>query len=323
MKNRTKSLTKDVLVLLPAHNEELTISSTVHQIRKYRPDVEIILIDNASVDSTPQVAKSLGLTVLNEPRRGKGFAVQRGFDYASSKDCLAVALMDADATYGAEKLIDALDLVLTNMADMVVGSRVATEQKSIDSATLAHYRFGHQIGNRFFSWVGRVLLPSGIEDVLSGWRVMSRAFVSSFPGGSRGFEIEAQLNSHAYELNSAVANIPVAYYSRPKGSNSKLNTYSDGWRILRTTLKNFRRNRPLLAFSILSLPWLLTTFWLMYLPFKTYLETGLVPYLPRLVAGIGTFLIASLLWVSGMLLERIREIRIQLILGKYHALKGS
>jgi hypothetical protein len=110
----------------------------------------------------------------------------------------------------------------------------------------------------------------------------------------------------------------ISYYPRPEGSDSKLNTYQDGYRILKTTLKNFRNDRPLVAFSTLATPWLIATGILVYLPFKTYVETGLVPYLPRLVAGVGTFLIASLLWSSGLILERIKDIKVQFTLSRYH-----
>jgi len=311
-----------IVVVLPAFNEELTVSSTISEVRQHLPTATIVVVDNGSTDGTQQVALEQEAMVISEHRRGKGFAVQHGFDFASSLEAEVIILMDADFTYGVDQLSPAIELVLQNRVDMVVGTRVP-RQRSGEADMRDHFRFGHRLGNRFFTQVAKLLLPAGIDDVLSGWRVMSRPFVQSFPGGSKGFEIEAQLNSHAYSLNALVNNINIDYYARPNGSSSKLNTFQDGFRILRTTMRNFRSERPSVAFSLLALPWFIATLVLCYLPFKTYLETGLVPYLPRLVAGVGTFLIASLLWSSGIVLERIKEVKTQITLAKYHGARAA
>jgi glycosyltransferase involved in cell wall biosynthesis len=304
------------VVLLPAFNEELTVASTIQEIRTRAPNSLIVVIDNNSSDDTKKVALEQGAIVIEERRRGKGFAVQLGFDFALSSDFDVIILMDADATYGADQILPAIDMVTGDGVDMVVGKRVP-RKRSDESDEGSHFRFGHKLGNKLFTQIAKLLLPAGIDDVLSGWRVMSRPFVQSFPGGSKGFEIEAQLNSHAFSLRSLVRNVEVDYFARPSGSSSKLNTYQDGLRILRTTMKNFRGERPFMAFSILALPWLVATVALCYLPFRTYLDTGLVPYLPRLVAGVGTFLIACLLWSAGIVLERIKEMKVQISLAKY------
>jgi len=304
------------VVLLPAFNEELTIVSTIQDIRHHVPTAHIVVIDNDSTDKTREIALTQGATVIQEHRRGKGFAVQLGFDFALSSDCSVIVLLDADATYGAEQIPSAIDMVSRDGVDMVVGTRIPRRRPG-DHDNGEHFRFGHRLGNRLFTQIAKLLLPAGIDDVLSGWRVMSRPFIRSFPGGSKGFEIEAQLNSHAFSLRSLVRNVEVDYFARPSGSSSKLNTYQDGLRILRTTLKNFRGERPFMAFSVLSLPWLTATLALCYLPIRTYLETGLVPYLPRLVAGVGTFLIAGLLWSAGITLERIKELKVQIRFAKY------
>jgi len=316
-KNRAK-----IVVILPAFNEELTISATISEVRHQLPTATIVVVDNSSTDKTHQVALEQSALVVTEHRRGKGYAVERGFEVASSMSADAIVLMDADFTYGVSAIGPAIELVTENGVDMVVGTRMP-RQRSHENNEGEHFRFGHRIGNRFFTQIAKLLLPAGIDDVLSGWRVMSAPFVQSFPGGSKGFEIEAQLNSHAYSLKALVRNIEVDYFARPKGSSSKLNTYQDGLRILRTTLRNFRSERPFVAFSLLSTPWLVATLGLCYLPLKTYLETGLVPYLPRLVAGVGTFLIACLLWSSGIVLERIKEIKIQITLARYHAVRSA
>lgn len=310
-----------VMVLLPAYNEEVTITSTVKNIQKRIPQASIVVIDNASRDRTSEIARELGTIVLHEPRQGKGYAVQRGFDYAISQDVECVFLTDADDTYGLENLESAISAVCNLGIDMVVGTReISTGGHLTDrQERQSDFRRGHKLGNKVFVFLNRFLLGGKIDDVLSGWRVFSRRFIASFPGGSRGFEIEAQLNSHAAAIDASILNMSVSYQGRPIGSSSKLNTYGDGYRILRATLRSFKNDRPLIAFSSLALPWLLATVYLVYLPFKTYFEIGLVPNLPRLVAGVGTFLIAGLLWATGMILERVRQIRVTLLLQRYHS----
>jgi glycosyltransferase involved in cell wall biosynthesis len=310
-----------VAVLLPAHNEEKTIASTIKSFREVIPKATIVVIDNACTDKTGEIARSMDAVVLFEPRQGKGYAVQCGFDYFLQNEFDCCLLVDADDTYGLENLNESLEQVLDRGVDMVIGNRtsapLAANQEN--SGRSAHYRRGHRIGNQAFVLLSRILLGTKIDDVLSGWRLLSRRFVASFPGGSKGFEIEAQLNSHAASINASIRNVDVSYRGRPMGSHSKLNTYRDGFRILRTTFRSFKNDRPFVAFSILAIIWLIVTLWLVYLPFKTYFEDGNVPNLPRLVTGIGTFLIASLLWVAGMILERVRQTRVTLLLQRYHS----
>lgn len=308
------------MVILPAFNEEKTISLTIQRIKESLPKAVIVVIDNASTDSTRVIASAAKVTVLHEPRQGKGFAAQRGFDYAIANGAKTIALIDADDTYGVEEFHQAIQLVSTEGFDMVTGVRVPSERENkLDQKAQPHFRFGHKAGNRLFISLSNFLLPTGIRDVFSGWRVMSQRFVASFPGDAKGFEIEAQLNSHAYSVNAAVTNINVQYFPRPLGSSSKLNTYRDGYRILRTTLRNFRNDRPVFAFSLLAVPWTIATIYFLYLPLSSYFDKGLVPYLPRFIAAIGTFLIAALLWISGVLLERMRQIRVTETLRIFHA----
>ncbi len=310
-----------VIVLLPAYNEEVTITSTVKNIQKKLPEAKIVVIDNASNDKTNEIAAKLGVVVLYEPRQGKGYAVQKGFDYAGTQGADCCFLTDADDTYGLENLELAISEVCDRGVDMVIGTREITndiESHPKEDRQL-NFRRGHKAGNKVFVLLNRLLLGGKIDDVLSGWRVLSRRFVASFPGGSKGFEIEAQLNSHAAAIDASILNVKVGYQGRPLGSSSKLNTYGDGFRILRSTLRSFKNDRPLIAFSGLAIPWVLATVYLVYLPFKTYFEIGLVPNLPRLVAGVGTFLIAGLLWTTGMILERVRQMRVTLLLQTYHS----
>lgn len=301
----------EIAVVLPAFNEEVTLERTIKKLKKVVPTATVIVVDNASTDKTSHVAHKMRVNVIHEPRRGKGFAVQRGFDFALNSGASKIVLLDADDTYGVERIPEALKLITEKGFDLITGTRVPTTRvDEANAAELKHFRFGHEFGNRFFEKMNQILLPAGIKDVLSGWRVMSRRFVASFPGEAKGFEIEAQLNSHAFNMNAATENVEVDYFPRPLGSNSKLHTYRDGMKILRVTLKNFRNHRPLFAFSLLAFPWALLTIYFVYLPVSVYFERGVVPYLPRLIAGVGTFIVAALLWNSGMILERIRQVRI-------------
>lgn len=309
-----------IMVLLPAYNEEVTISITIRKIKEALPNASIVVVDNGSSDETFLRAKDAGVTVIREKRQGKGYAVQLGFDYFIKHKFDCCFLVDADDTYGLDNITQAIQSIFEDGIDMVVGTRVVDHSDHEErNVRQIQFRPGHQIGNRAFVFLQKSLLGGNIEDVLSGWRVMSRRFIASFPGGSKGFEIESQLNSHAVAIDALVSNTSVRYQGRPDGSHSKLNTYTDGYRILKSTLRSFKEDRPLLAFSMLSIPWISATTWLVYLPFKTYLEIGLVPNLPRLVTGVGTFLIAALLWVTGMIIERVRQIRITVLLHRYHS----
>ena len=169
---------------------------------------------------------------------------------------------------------------------------------------------GHVLGNKVLSAIGRTLHPAGVADTLSGWRVFSPRFLQSFPGGSTGFEVEAELNAHAYLMNSAVLNVEVSYRGRAEGSSSKLNTYQDGFRILRTSMRFFRNDRPQLAFSLFAIPWLITSTYFIYRAVAGYVKSGLVSQFPSLIAGVGAFVISSLLFVTGMILERIKHVRV-------------
>lgn len=297
----------DVLVFLPCLNEGLSISATIKSILTILPAAEILVIDNGSTDNAVSEALRCGVSVIHEPRRGKGFAVGAGIERIR-KSTRAVFMVDADDTYGLENLGLAIDQVVSKGYDMVVGNR------NLDTLYINHrgeaFRKGHRFGNRLFTWLARLLYPAGIKDTLSGWRVMSPKFLMSFPGGLSGFEIESELNAHAHLMGSPVMNVDVSYRGRPKGSISKLNTYRDGIRILLMAFRTFRSDRPQLAFGIFSSPWLIFSIYFNYRAISGYIETGLVPQFPSLMAGVGAFLVFSLLLIAGVILERIKQLRV-------------
>lgn len=296
---------RSLLVLLPTLDESLSISATVNSIRAAASDCDIVVIDNGSTDDTVKIAESLGVRVIHEPNRGKGYAIRKGLSQLEEKH-KAVFMVDADDTYSCESIGHAFDLVTLEGYDMVVGNRVVSLMRE---ERTPEFKRGHKFGNLTFTILGNLIHSVGIKDSLSGWRMMSTGFAKSFAGGASGFEIEAELNGHADLLKCAIANIEVSYRGRPTGSSSKLNTYKDGFKILRRNIQIFKNDQPFKAFSILWFPVLLISIYFTQRAVKGYLLTGLVEQLPSFIAGVSGLSIAGLLWVTGMNLERSKQIR--------------
>jgi glycosyltransferase involved in cell wall biosynthesis len=299
----------DVVILIPCHNEEKTIVTTLEEIKRIIPDGHLIVIDNLSDDETANLARSAGATVIAEPQQGKGFAIRKAISQIDPT-YRVIFMVDGDATYSIQNFWEAYNLVTQDGFDMVVGKRVTAI--SNDDSRANEFRFGHRVGNTLLSKTFSSLFGAKHFDSLSGWRVMSPGFTKSFFGGASGFELEAELNSHSYLLQAAVCEIPIEYRGRVAGSASKLNTYRDGIRILRMYLALFRAERPLRAYSFLGIPWLLFSIVLITHVVRVYFENGTVPNFPSLIAGVGAFIVASLLWVTGMILEKVRLARVSM-----------
>lgn len=290
-------------VLIPCHNEELTIEKTISRIRNHLPDCRILVIDNASTDQTPLLAKKLHVDTVYESTLGKGFAVRRGF-LNIDLDCKYIFIIDGDDTYDCNNFSAGLEMLKKNSLDMVVGHR--NPKKNAREHRHQNYRKGHSLGNKTLSLLYRVLFGVQLKDSLSGWRIMSRPFVDSFNGGASKFEIEAELNVHAYSLRSAIGEIPVDYYGRPLNSFSKLKTFKDGWAIMKKNLTLFRRERPSVAYFLFSLPSFIVATILIIKVLTTYIQTTLVPQFPSLITSMAFYTIASNLWVTGMILEKVQ-----------------
>ena len=300
-------------MILPCLNEELAIGPTIEAIREIAPTARILVVDNGSSDRTVEIAAALGADVLHEPKKGKGFAFRRGISNLD-RDCKYVFMVDGDDTYEVKNIHKGIDFIDRGY-DMVVGVREEAVDQETDRSL--HYRRGHKSGNQLLTLAYRKLFGITLSDTLSGWRLMSRGYVDSFSGGATGFEIEAELNVHAYTLTAAVIEIPIAYKGRPEGSYSKLNTFKDGWAILRRNLALYKSERPAVAYSLLASPWLLISLVLGVRVGRTYLETQLVPQFPSLIVGITTFIVAGNLWVTGMILEHVRLNRVQIARNLY------
>jgi len=294
--------TPRVAVLLPCYNEAAAIGQTVADFRAALPEATIYVYDNNSTDKTVEVAAAAGAIVRTERMQGKGNVVRRMFADVEADIYL---MADGDATYEAAAAPALIDLLVSDQLDMVVGAR----KSEVDAA----YRRGHRLGNAMLTGMLAWLFGRSFTDILSGYRVFSRRFVKSFPVLSEGFEIETEISVHALELRMPVAERVTAYAARPEGSESKLSTYRDGWRILRTILTLFRIEKPLAFFGIIGAALALIAIAISIPLFLTFFETGLVPRLPTAVLAMGIMLLAFLNGFCGLILDTVvrgrREMR--------------
>jgi glycosyltransferase involved in cell wall biosynthesis len=291
-----------IAVMLPCYNEEAAIAQTIAGFREALPDALIFVYDNNSRDRTREIARAAGAIVRSEPIQGKGAVVRRMF---ADIDADVYVMADGDATYDATAAPKLVARLLDERLDMVVGSRIA-------EADLA-YRRGHRFGNALLTGMLGRLFGRSFGDILSGYRVFSRRFVKSFPALSAGFEIETEISVHALELRMPSTEVETPYYARPEGSASKLSTYRDGWRILRTIMTLYRIERPILYFGGIS-AFLLAIAIALSVPLAiTYLQTGLVPRLPTAVLATGLVILAALSGFAGLILDTVvhgrREMR--------------
>lgn len=297
-----KSVSPRVAVLLPCYNEEAAIAQTIADFRAALPEAAIYVYDNNSKDRTVEVASAAGAIVRSEKMQGKGHVVRRMF---ADIDADIYVMADGDATYEAAAAPELVAKLVDENLDMVVGAR--------KSEVEAAYRRGHRFGNAMLTGMLTWIFGRSFTDILSGYRIFSRRFVKSFPVLSSGFEIETEISVHALELRMPVAEKVTAYAARPEGSESKLNTYRDGFRILNTIMTLFRYERPLLFFGFIGFALALMAVILAVPLLFTYLETGLVPRFPTAILSTGLMILAALNGMCGLILDTVvrgrREVR--------------
>lgn len=288
-----------VAVLIPCYNEALTIGKVVCDFKAILPsDSTIYVYDNNSTDSTAEIAEAAGAVVRHEYQQGKGNVIRRMF---REIDAECYIMVDGDDTYPAEYAPEMIGKVLNQKVDMVVGDRLSSTYFEENKRPF------HNMGNSLVRKCINVLFKSDIKDIMTGYRAFSYQFVKSFPVLSKGFEIETEMSIHAVDKNMQMANVIIDYRDRPEGSESKLNTVSDGVRVLKTIGKLFRNYKPLLFFGVFAviLTILAAAF---FIPvFIKYLNTGQVPNLPTLLVCGFTVIAAIQSFFSGMILETINQ----------------
>lgn len=287
-----------IAVLIPCYNESRTIEKVVTDWKNALPEATIYVYDNNSSDNTAEIAKAAGAVVRFEHMQGKGNVIRRMF---REIDAEVYLMVDGDDTYPAEYGSKMASEVLEGNADMVVGDRLSstyfTENK----------RPFHNLGNTIVRSAINHLFHTDIRDIMTGYRAFSYLFVKSFPVLSKGFEIETEMTIHAVHKNMAVSNVVIEYRDRPEGSESKLNTYSDGFKVLRTIARLYRNYKPLGFFSVFALLLLLISA-VLFLPILVhYIHTGLVPQFPTLIVSGFIALAAIISFFTGLLLSTIVE----------------
>src|SRR5215469_16837192 len=294
-------MTPEIAVLIPCFNEQEAIGAVVSGFKAHVPQAAIFVYDNASTDLTTERARNAGAIVRSEPLRGKGSVVRRMF---ADIEADIYVLVDGDGTYDAASAPRLIDALVRESLDLVSGVRVDSSQKA--------YRTGHRFGNWLMTRLVAHLFGKRFSDMLSGYRVMSRRFVKSFPALSRGFEIETELTVHALQMRIPIAEFPTPYGERPQGSASKLRTISDGARIMRTIAYLLKEEQPLTFFGAVSAVLVVVALALGIPIVVEFARTGLVPRLPTAVLATGLVILASLSLVCGLILQTVTRGRIEM-----------
>ena len=300
-----------IAVVIPCLNEEVAIASVINDFSAALPSARIYVYDNASTDNTMEVAGKAGAIVRSEPARGKGNVVRRMF---SDIDADIFVLVDGDSTYPADQAPKMIAALIDGQMDMISGARMP-EQKGA-------YRPGHQFGNFFITFLVGMMFGQRFSDILSGYRVLSRRFVKSFPALSKGFEIETEITVHALEMRLPSAELEIPYFERPEGSSSKLRTVRHGIAIVKTIFVLIKEERPLEFFCILFALFELAAIVLVWPVVMEYLETGLVPRVPTAILSTGLALLGFLSLACGLILDTVTHSRQEIKRLHYLALPG-
>lgn len=282
-------------VLVPCYNEERTVAKVVKDFQTALPGCVVYVYDNCSVDDTARVAREAGAVVRRESRPGKGFVVRR---MLADIEADIYVLVDGDDTYGVDAAPLMIDMLTTDQLDMVTGVR-----QTVDEA--AAYRRGHVLGNKLFTILHRRLFGKGCTDVFSGYRVLSRRFAKTFPAASEGFEIEAEMTAHALDIGAPMGELDCPYNERIEGSESKLRTYRDGFRILFRSMLYFKEMRPFRFFLSLSVLFTLAALALGIPVIAEYADTNTVPRLPTAVLSVGLQIIGVFAFLCGIILDSV------------------
>ena len=285
-----------IAIIIPCFNEELTIANVISDCRKCLPQADIYVCDNNSKDDTAKIAKESGAIVMYETRQGKGNVIRKMFREVEA-DCYVV--IDGDGTYSLKYAKQMCDMVIENNVDMVVGDRLSTTYFKINKRPF------HNFGNKLVRFIINKIFRSNVKDIMSGYRVMSRFFVKSFPCLSEGFEIETEMTIHALDRKFTIKEIPIDYNERPQGSFSKLNTFPDGILVLKTIFMLFKDYKPFYFFSIVAFLLFIISMILFIPIFIEFLQTGKVPRYPTLIVSGAIATISIVMFACGIILQTI------------------
>lgn len=288
----------EIAVLIPCYNESKTIEKVVREFKEALPEAVIYVYDNNSTDGTDEIAEKAGAIVRYEHQQGKGNVIRRMF---SEIDAKCYLMVDGDDTYPATSAKEMVEKVLKDRADMVVGDRLSSTYFQENKRPF------HNFGNSLVRWSINSLFKSDIKDIMTGYRAFSYRFVKTFPVLSKGFEIETEMSIHAVDKNMYVENVVIDYRDRPAGSVSKLNTYSDGFKVLKTIVRLFRTYRPSAFFGIISAVLIALAIGFFIPIVVTYVQTGLVPKYPTLIVCGFASIAAIQSFFSGLLLKTIYQ----------------
>lgn len=285
-----------VAVLIPCYNESRTIEKVVKDFKRALPEATVYVYDNNSTDHTDEIARKAGAVIRYEYQQGKGNVIRRMF---REIDAECYIMTDGDDTYPAEFAPEMVKKVLEKSADMVVGDRLSSTYFNENK------RLFHNFGNSLVRTAINVMFKTKIKDIMTGYRAFSYQFVKSFPVLSKGFEIETEMSIHAVDKNMRIENVIIEYRDRPAGSESKLNTYSDGMKVLKTIVKMYQSYRPLAFFGALAAVLMLLSIGFFIPVFGVFLRTGTVPHFPTLIVCGFVALAAIQSFFSGMILQNM------------------
>ncbi len=291
-------MNKTIAVLIPCYNESKTIEKVVKDYKKALPEADIYVYDNNSTDKTDEIAKKAGAIVKYEYKQGKGNVIRTMFREIDA-DCYL--MIDGDDTYPSENAREMCDYILNGKADMVIGDRLSSTYFKENKRPF------HNFGNRLVRGIINLLFKSKIKDIMTGYRAFSYDFVKTFPILSKGFEIETEMSIHALDKDFKLIEIPVQYRDRPSGSVSKLNTFSDGFKVIKTIINLFKDYKPSLFFGIIGTIFTITSIVFVIPVFIEYFETGLVPRFPTLIFSGFMLLIGIINYVCGVLLDGVTK----------------
>ncbi len=283
-----------IAVLIPCYNEEKTIEKVIKDFKKVLPEAVIYVYNNNSTDKTEEIARNAGAIVKNEHMQGKGNVIRRMF---REIDAICYIMADGDDTYPAKHAREMVNLVLEKKADMVVGDRLSSTYFKENKRPF------HNVGNALVRKIVNLMFHNNIKDIMTGYRAFSFEFVKTFPILSKGFEIETEMSIHAVDKNMYVENVIIDYKDRPEGSESKLNTFSDGLKVINTIVRLFRTYKPFSYFSRVAFLLVVIAIVFFIPVFVTYVETGLVPQFPTLIVCGFTVIAAIQSFFAGMQLE--------------------